>query len=106
VAGGSSQPQTNFLNDRPNGRYVVLKTDARIAATKSFQSAGGAVDRDAVDQAETQIRSDSAFGPEHLCQLLQLPKRRLAEPTVLDFLKSVANPPDQQVATDPWWSPR
>ena len=54
-------------------------------------------------QAETWIRSDSAFGPEHLRERLQLAARRLAEPAMLDFLKPVANPPDQQVATDPWW---
>ena len=53
-------------------------------------------------QAETWIRSDSAFGPEHLRESLQLAPRRFAEPAMLDFLEPVANPSDQQVATDPW----
>ena len=53
-------------------------------------------------QAEAGIGADPACGPEHLRQRLQLATRRLAEPTVLDFLKPVADPPDQQVATDPW----
>ena len=38
-------------------------------------------------QAETWIRSDSAFGPEHLRESLQLAPRRFAEPAMLDFLK-------------------
>ena len=54
-------------------------------------------------QAETWIRSDSAFSPEHLRQRLQLAPRRFAEPTMLDFLEAVADPPQQQIATDPWW---
>ena len=53
-------------------------------------------------QAEAGIRGDPACGPEHLRQRLQLATRRLAEPAVLDFLEPVADPPDQQVATDPW----
>ena len=53
-------------------------------------------------QAETWIRSDSAFGPEHLRESLQLAPRRFAEPAMLDFLKPVGDPTDQQVATDPW----
>ena len=53
-------------------------------------------------QVETWIRSDSAFGPEHLRESLQLTPRRFAEPAMLDFLKAVANPPQQQVATDLW----
>ena len=53
-------------------------------------------------QAETWIRSDPAFGPEHLRESLQLAPRRFAEPTVFDFLEPVADPSDQQVTTDPW----
>ena len=53
-------------------------------------------------QAETGIRGDSARGPEHLRQRLQLATRRLAEPAVLDFLTPVADSAHQQVATDPW----
>jgi len=53
-------------------------------------------------QAETWIRSDSAFGPEHLRESLQLAPRRFAEPAMLDFLEPVADSSDQQVATDPW----
>ena len=53
-------------------------------------------------QAETWIRSNSAFGPEHLRESLQLAPCRFAEPAMLDFLEPVADPPDQQVATDPW----
>ena len=41
-------------------------------------------------QAETWIRSDSAFGPEHLRESLQLAPRRFAEPAMLDFLEPVA----------------
>jgi hypothetical protein len=36
-------------------------------------------------QAETWIRSDSAFGPEHLRESLQLSPRGFAEPAMLDF---------------------
>ena len=53
-------------------------------------------------QAETWIRSNSAFGPEHLRESLQLAPRRFAEPAMLDFLEPVANSSDQQVTTDPW----
>ena len=53
-------------------------------------------------QAETWIRSDSAFGPEHLRESLQLAPRRFAEPAMLDFLEPVADSSDQQVTTDPW----
>ena len=53
-------------------------------------------------QAETWIRSDSAFGPEHLRESLQLAPRRFAEPAMLDFLESVADSSDQHVTTDPW----
>lgn len=53
-------------------------------------------------QAETWIRSDSAFGPEHFCESLQLASRRFAEAAMLDFLEAVADTPDQQVTTDPW----
>ena len=54
-------------------------------------------------QAKTWIRSDSAFGPKHLRESLQLAPRRFAEPAMLDFLESVADSSDQQVTTDPWW---
>ena len=53
-------------------------------------------------QAETWIRSDSAFGPEHLRESLQLAPRGFAEPAMLDFLEPVADSSDQQVTTDPW----
>jgi hypothetical protein len=53
-------------------------------------------------QAETWIRSDSAFGPEHLRESLQLATCRLAEPAMLDFLEPVADSSDQQVTTDLW----
>ena len=52
-------------------------------------------------QAETWIRSDSAFGPEHLRESLQLAPRRFAEPTILDLLEPVADSSDQQITTDP-----
>ena len=53
-------------------------------------------------QAEAGIRGDPACGPEHLRQRLQLATGRLAESAVLKFLEPVADPPDQQVATDLW----
>ncbi len=53
-------------------------------------------------QAETWIRSDSALGPEHLRESLQLATCRLAESAMLDFLEPAADSSDQQVATDPW----
>ena len=53
-------------------------------------------------QAETWIRSDSAVGPKHLRESLQLASRRFAEPAMLDFLEPVADSSDQQVTTDPW----
>jgi hypothetical protein len=52
-------------------------------------------------QAETWIRSDSAFGPEHLRESPQPAPRGFAEPAMLDFLEPVADPPDQEVTTDP-----
>ena len=52
-------------------------------------------------QAETGIGSDPACGLEHLRQCPQLATRRLAESAMLDFLEAVADPPDQQVATEP-----
>ena len=52
-------------------------------------------------QAKTWIRSDSAFGPEHLRESLQLAPRRFAEPAMTDFLEPVADSSDQQVTTDP-----
>ena len=53
-------------------------------------------------QAETWIRSDSAFGPEHLRESLQLAPRRFAEPAMLDFLEAIANSSRQQVAAKLW----
>jgi len=53
-------------------------------------------------QTEAWIGSDLASGPEHLRQRLQLATCGLAEPTVLEFLEPVPDPPDQQVAADPW----
>ena len=53
-------------------------------------------------QAETWIRSDPAFGPEHLRKSLQLASRRLAETAVSDFLEAIANSSDQQVAAKLW----
>ena len=53
-------------------------------------------------QAETWIRSDSAFGPEHLRESLQLAPCGFAKPAMLDFLEPVAHSSDQQVTTDPW----
>ena len=52
-------------------------------------------------QAETRIRSDSVFGPEHLRESFQLAPRRFAEPAMLVFLEPVADSSAQQVATDP-----
>ena len=52
-------------------------------------------------QAETWIRSDSAFGPEHLRESLQLAPRRFAEPAMFDLLEPVAHSSDQQITTDP-----
>ena len=40
-------------------------------------------------QAETWIRSNSAFGPNHFRESLQLAPRRFAEPTMLAFLEPV-----------------
>ena len=57
---------------------------------------------DARFQAETRIRSYSAFGPEHLCESLQLAPCRFAQPAILDFLEPVADSSDQQVTTEPW----
>ena len=53
-------------------------------------------------QAETWIGATRPVGPEHLRERLQLATGRLAEPAVFDFLEPVADPADQQVATDPW----
>jgi hypothetical protein len=53
-------------------------------------------------QAETWIRSNSAFGPKHFRESVQLAPRRFAEPAMLDFLEPVADSSDQQVTTDPW----
>ena len=53
-------------------------------------------------QTEAWIGSDLASGPEHLRQRLQLATCGLAEPTVLEFLEPVPDPPDQEVTTDPW----
>ena len=53
-------------------------------------------------QAETWIRSDSAFGPEHLRESLQLAPRGFAEPAMFEFLEPVADSSDQQVTTGPW----
>jgi len=75
----------------------VFRHGDRVSAAMPFAHQPGAR-----LQAETWIRSDPARGPEHLRQRLQLATRRLAEPAVLDFLTPVADPPDQQVATDPW----
>ena len=50
-------------------------------------------------QAETWIRSDLAFGPEHLRESFQLAPRRFAEPAMLDFLALIAYSSDQQVTT-------
>ena len=52
-------------------------------------------------QAEAGIGSDPTCGLEHLRQRLQLATSRLAESAMLDFLEAVADPPDQQVATEP-----
>ena len=52
-------------------------------------------------EAEAWSRADAASGPQRLCQRLQLAKCRLAETAVFDFLKSVSNAEDQQIAADP-----
>jgi hypothetical protein len=54
-------------------------------------------------QAETRCGADAACGTQRLRQRPQLAKRRLAEAAVLDFLKSVCNAKDKQIAADPRW---
>ena len=53
-------------------------------------------------QTEAWIGSHLASGLEHLRQRLQLATCGLAEPAMLELLVPVADPPDQQVATNPW----
>ena len=57
-------------------------------------------------KAEAEIGGDSARGSEHLRQRLQLATGGLAESPLLDFLETVTDPPDQQVATNLWRSLR
>ena len=75
----------------------VFRHGDRVSAAMPFAHQPGAR-----LQAETWIRSDPAFGPEHLRESLQLAPRRFAEPAMLDFLEPVADSSDQQVTTDPW----
>ena len=75
----------------------VFRHGDRVSAAMPFAHQPGAR-----LQAETWIRSDSAFGPEHLRESLQLAPRRFAEPAMLDFLEPVADSSDQQVTTDLW----
>jgi len=56
----------------------------------------------AYSNPSSEIGGDSARGPEHLRQRLQLATGGLAESPVLDFLETVTDPPDQQVATNLW----
>ena len=74
----------------------VVRHGDRVSAAMPFAHQPGAR-----LQAETWIRSDSAFGSEHLRESLQLAPRRFAEPAMLDFLVPVADSSDQQVTTDP-----
>ena len=75
----------------------VFRHGDRVSAAMPFAHQSGAR-----LQAEPWIRSDSAFGPEHLRESLQLAPRRFAEPAMLDFLEPVADSSDQQVTTDSW----
>src|SRR5664279_151217 len=52
-------------------------------------------------QAETRRGANPARCPQGLGHRLQLSPGRLVEPAVLDFLKSVTEGKNQQVATDP-----
>jgi hypothetical protein len=52
-------------------------------------------------QAEAWHGANSARCPQGFRHRLQLAPGRLAEPAVLDFLKSVTEGKDKQVATDP-----
>ena len=59
-------------------------------------------------QPGARLQAEAGSGPTRpvvrniFASVLQLATRRLAEPAVFDFLKPVADPADQQVATDPW----
>ena len=54
-------------------------------------------------QAEARRGANPARCPQGLRHRLQLAPGRLAEPAVRDFLKSVIECKDKQVATDPRW---
>jgi hypothetical protein len=53
-------------------------------------------------QAETRCGANATCGSQCFRQRPQLATCRLAEPAVFDFLKSVSNPKNQQIAADPW----
>ena len=53
-------------------------------------------------QAEARRRANPARCPQGLGHGLQLAPGHLAEPAMRDFLKSVTEGKDKQVATDPW----
>ena len=52
-------------------------------------------------QAEARRGANPTRRSQGLCYRLQLATRRLAEPAVFDFLKSVTERKDKEVATDP-----
>src|SRR5580700_4711871 len=52
-------------------------------------------------QAEARRRANPARCPQGLCHRLQLAPGRFAEPAMRDFLKSVTECKDKQVAADP-----
>ena len=52
-------------------------------------------------QAEARRRANPTRCPQALRDRAELATRRFTEPAVLDFLKSVAERKDQEVATDP-----
>ena len=75
----------------------VFRHRDRVSAAMPFANQPGAR-----LEAEAWIGCNPARGLEHLRQCLQLATRRFAEPAVFDFLEAIADPSDQQVATEPW----
>ena len=52
-------------------------------------------------QAEARRGANPARRPQGFCNRLQLAARRLTEPTMFDFLNSVTEREDKEVAADP-----
>ena len=93
----------NLFGDLGQGRIVCpgilepvfrYRDGVRAAAPFPNQTRAGL-------QAEARRGANPARCPQGLRHCLQLSPDRLAEPAMRDFLKSVTERKDQQVATDP-----